>query len=120
MIRSGLSILLALAGVQAAQAADARQGVAIAQRWCASCHVVSPEQKSGNTETPPFSDIARRRTDAKELASFIAEPHPKMPPMALSRDDIADIVQYIRTLNPDLDVAPLLDKDVKPEDPHRG
>ena len=120
MIRTGLAILLALAGANIAHAADAKQGLAIAQRWCASCHIVTPAQKSGTTDVPPFDDIAKRRTDAKELATFIAEPHPVMPPMALSRDNIADLVQYIRSLNPALDPTPQLDKDDKPEEPRRG
>ena len=120
MIRNGLAILVILAAASTARAADAQAGLTIAQRWCSACHVVSPDQTLGNTEVPPFSDIAKRRTDAKELAAFIAEPHPKMPAMALSRDEIADIVQYIRSLNAALDNAPQLDKDVKPDEPRRG
>ena len=120
MIRSGLVLGLVLVSGGAAFAADARQGLIISQRWCSACHVVSSDQKTGSTEVPPFSDIAKRRTDARELSAFIAEPHPKMPSMSLSREEIADIVQYIRSLNPALDWVPMLDKDVKPEEPRRG
>lgn len=83
-----------------ALAADAKHGGVIAKRWCAACHVVSSEQQSASADVPPFADIARRRTDPKALAAFLADPHPKMPDMHLTRREIEDIVAYIRSLNP--------------------
>jgi mono/diheme cytochrome c family protein len=89
---------LVIAG--SAFAADAKHGAVIAKRWCAACHVVSSEQKSGSADVPPFADIARRRTDSNALAAFLVDPHPKMPDMHLTRREIEDIVAYIRSLNP--------------------
>jgi hypothetical protein len=43
----------------------------IAKRWCAACHVVTSEQKTGSADVPSFADIARRRTNAKALAAFL-------------------------------------------------
>jgi mono/diheme cytochrome c family protein len=83
-----------------ALAADAKHGLTIAKRWCAACHVVTSEQKTGSADVPSFADIARRRTNAKALAAFLTDPHPKMPDMHLSRTEIDDIVAYIRSLNP--------------------
>ena len=37
---------------------------------------------------------------SKALAAFLADPHPKMPDMHLSRSEIDDIVAYIQSLNP--------------------
>ena len=47
---------------------------------------------------PTFADIARRKTEKKPLAAFLAEPHGKMPDMSLTRAEIDDIVAYIRSL----------------------
>lgn len=106
-----LAPLLAAAFVAApAQAAEGAQravhhgdpvhGGAIARRWCAACHVVASDQKTAQADAPSFGDVAKRRTDDKELSVFLADPHPKMPDMHLSRREIEDIVAYIRTQAP--------------------
>lgn len=102
---SRASILLGLAGAAAlvavpAAAGDAQKGATIAKRWCASCHVVSKDQTSANADAPSFSDIAKRRTDKKQIGNFLMDPHPPMPDMHLSRKEIDDIVSYIRSLDP--------------------
>ena len=102
------------------QAADADKGKIIAQRWCASCHVVSPEQSKASVDVPTFMDISKRRTDAKALTNFIADPHPVMPQMALTRDDVADVVRYIQTFNPNAIPLTVPEKDKKPDEPFRG
>jgi mono/diheme cytochrome c family protein len=83
----------------AAQAADSRTGEALARRWCASCHVVAADQRGPATEAPPFASIARRPDfDARALAFFLLNPHPKMPDMGLSRPATEDIAAYIASL----------------------
>ena len=83
----------------AGHSADAEHGRDIAKRWCASCHVVSPEQQSANADVPPFATIAQSPNfDPKRLAYFLLEPHPKMPQMALSRRAADDIAAYIQSL----------------------
>ena len=80
-------------------AADAAHGLDLAKRWCASCHVVSPEQTRASADVPPFAAIAKSPNfDTKRLAYFLLEPHPKMPQMALSRSAADDIAAYIETL----------------------
>jgi mono/diheme cytochrome c family protein len=83
-----------------ALAADAAHGRTIAERWCASCHLVTSGQKTASADVPSFADVATRRTDAKALRNFLVDPHPKMPNMHLSRREIDDIVAYIRSLDP--------------------
>jgi mono/diheme cytochrome c family protein len=97
---SGIAFAAALSFPLTAAAADAKHGATIAQRWCATCHIVTSDQKTGSADVPPFADIARRKTNAKALAAFLADPHPKMPDMHLTRTEIEDIVAYIRSLNP--------------------
>ena len=79
--------------------ADAQHGRDLAKRWCASCHVVSPDQQSASADAPPFATVARYPNfDPKRLAYFLLEPHPKMPQMALGRAAADDIAAYIQTL----------------------
>ena len=83
----------------AAVAADAANGKRLAERWCASCHVVTSEQQHGNTQAPPFSEIAKKpHLDAPMIALFLLLPHPKMPDMSLSRYEAGDIAAYIASL----------------------
>jgi mono/diheme cytochrome c family protein len=83
----------------AALAADADNGERLAERWCAACHVVAPNQRSANADAPPFAAIARRAGfNAERLAFFLLEPHPKMPNMALTRTEASDVAAYIGTL----------------------
>lgn len=79
--------------------ASAARGQAIAQRWCAECHVVSPDQKSAKADVPSFAAIASRRPagGAVPLETFLMNPHPRMPDMQLTRNEVADLVAYIRS-----------------------
>ncbi len=91
-----LSITAAVVLPLAAHAADAYHGEALAKRWCAACHIVAADQKSGSTQAPPFSAVAKTpRFDASRLAYFLLDPHPKMPDMGLSRNDANDLATYI-------------------------
>ncbi|MGA2567548.1 MAG: cytochrome c [Pseudolabrys sp.] len=96
-IISGLVLLTAIAALsQAAAAADVANGERLATRWCAACHVVATDQKSGNTQVAPFSAIAKVPDfDAAKLALYLLLPHPKMPDMSLSRSEAADLTAYI-------------------------
>ena len=96
-IISGLVLLAAIAALsQAAAAADVANGERLAKRWCAACHVVATDQKSGNTQVAPFSAIAKVPDfDAAKLALYLLLPHPKMPDMSLSRSEAADLSAYI-------------------------
>jgi mono/diheme cytochrome c family protein len=79
--------------------ADVEHGRDLAKRWCASCHVVSPDQQRASADVPPFTAIANSPNfDPKRLAYFLLEPHPKMPQMALSRSAADDIAAYIQSL----------------------
>jgi mono/diheme cytochrome c family protein len=92
-----LALSLILPG--AAQAADAATGRQLAQRWCATCHVVTPEQARASADVPSFAAIAAKPGfNANALAFFLLEPHPKMPNMSLTRVEAGDIAAYIATL----------------------
>jgi mono/diheme cytochrome c family protein len=82
-----------------AMAADADHGVELAKRWCATCHLVDGDQKQASADVSSFAAIARKPDFTPEkVASFLLEPHPKMPNFPLSRDEAADIAAYISSM----------------------
>jgi cytochrome c len=85
------------AGVAVAPArAAADSGKELAQRWCASCHVVGNNQQSPVPQGPPsFRAVARSGITAAQLRTFLSHPHGAMPDLALTRAEIDDLVQYI-------------------------
>lgn len=84
----------------AALAADAKQGKAIAQRWCASCHIVEHGQRSAAADqAPPFASLAAKPDFGPDkLAFLLLRPHPNMPQLSLGRSEITDLADYMLTL----------------------
>jgi len=79
--------------------ADAGHGGDLAKRWCAACHLVSPDQQRASADVPPFAKIAQSPNfDAKSLTNFLLDPHPKMPELPLSHAAAEDIAAYIQSL----------------------
>ena len=99
LVRWCLTVAL-LAAASPAFAADADNGLRLAFRWCAACHVVSPTQSRASTDqAPPFAAIAKMPDfDADKIAAFLLSSHPKMPDMNLSRSEAADLAAYITAL----------------------
>ena len=86
-------------GVSRAAAADADHGAELAKRWCATCHVVDKDQKQASADVPPFGAIANKPDFSPDkIASFLLDPHPKMPNFPLSRIEAGDIAAYIKSL----------------------
>lgn len=98
--RPAALLSLLLLGAPAAQAADAAAGHALAERWCATCHVVGPDAKSGVSDAPTFTAIAARDGDlsAAWLSFRLLRPHPQMPSVSLSRTEAADLSAYFASL----------------------
>ena len=98
---AALALILIMAAMPGANAAgDAARGQALAEQWCTGCHIVSASQKSANADVPSFFDIAKRADGNLEpLAVFLADPHPPMPNLGLSRNEISDLLAYIGSLN---------------------
>lgn len=98
--RSLMSILVAgVTTVGARAAGDPGLGERVARQWCANCHIVAADQTSGNPDVPTFFEIARNPLMAGEkLGEFLIDPHPVMPDMALTRNEVDNLVSYIRSL----------------------
>ncbi len=94
-----LVLIAASLACTSAHAADPANGKRLSERWCDSCHVVSPNQRRANVDVPSFAAISRQANlNAARLALFLLAPHPPLPDMALSRTEAADIASYIRSL----------------------
>ena len=93
------SMLLSGLCASAAAAADAQHGKELARQWCAECHLVASDQSRANADVASFASLARRSDfSAAHLAFFLLDPHPKMPNLALTRVEAADLAAYIATL----------------------
>lgn len=90
-----LAVMCAVAG-PARAAGDAAEGQRIAEQWCFGCHAVGA---AGTDAAPPFTEVAKRagRTD-DYFYVWLTDPHPPMPRLDLSRQDIADLIAYLRSL----------------------
>ena len=99
--RTGFAALITATAVSPAFAADVDHGKELALQWCSACHLVSNDQdRVSGASVPSFYDIAKAPgLDEAALKTFLADPHPKMPNMTLSNDEIADITRYIGTLS---------------------
>ena len=79
-----------------AMGANPDNGSTLAKRWCTGCHVVSADQAKGTDIAPSFASIAVKPDfNVEKIASFLLEPHPKMPNMALSSEEVKDISAFI-------------------------
>jgi mono/diheme cytochrome c family protein len=98
------TVFAALMGVVSGGAAlgapaDSEHGEVLARRWCAACHIVADDQAQGTDNVPTFAAIAARPGfDAGRIATFLRDPHPKMPDMQLSGAEAADLAAYIASL----------------------
>ena len=102
LIAGAMMTLFAAAALPAA-AADAARGHQIAKSWCTSCHVIDNAGTGTRIDTAPgFPTIAAdaARSDERRLSGWLSTSHPTMPDFGMARDEVADLVAYIRTLAP--------------------
>lgn len=97
-----LTLALSAGGLHAQQVhPDAKIGKQIADKLCVGCHIVDAEA-SGRTvpaDVPSFARIANvPGQTATSIAGAIVVPHPPMPQIQLTREEIGDVAAYILTL----------------------
>jgi cytochrome c len=103
IIRLGI-VVLALGGVAPALGqtlpGDPVQGRAIAERWCASCHLVSsrPVGPAGDGAATFQSIADRTSTTALSLRAFLQTPHGRMPDLNLTQAETDDLIAYVLSL----------------------
>lgn len=79
-----------------------QQGLERSKQWCAHCHLVAPgSQAVAQPGVPTFESIAAQPDQsAEKIENGILGPHPPMPDLQLSRDNIRDLALYIMSLRP--------------------
>ena len=90
--------LVFLPGLASAQ--DVAQGKAMAERWCANCHVVSGSATTGSANgLPTFPALAgdTRVTEGTLRAAMSAQ-HGRMPDFSLTKREQDNLVAYIQSL----------------------
>lgn len=102
-----VAIALALAPAWAAKAAFAQEnpdaataGRRLALQLCSGCHFVAPGQRVPmSVNAPPFQAIANDPdTTEFRLRNALRVPHPVMPTLILSPEEVEDVVAYILSL----------------------
>ena len=83
-----------------AQAQDVLRGQALAERWCANCHVVSRTADTGRANgLPTFPALADSKdVTAATLKGAMTAKHSRMPDFQLGARDQDDLVAYILSL----------------------
>lgn len=94
-----LAAAILASGPPPAGAQTADDGRALAQRRCASCHLVDRDAGSGSDAAPPFRLMANDPAyTSSRLKGWLADPHPPMPNVNLTRREIDALVAHIRSL----------------------
>ncbi|MBK1657543.1 hypothetical protein CKO45_04780 [Paracraurococcus ruber] len=97
-----LAALPALAQRRALEQERLAYGRAVAENWCANCHLVGPQARGpAGDAAPPFAAIAAMPgTTAMALRAFLQTPHDRMPDYRLSQAELDGVVAYILGLQP--------------------
>ncbi len=99
-IRTISAIILASGLSTGVDAGDVQQGARLAQQWCSNCHLTGDDQAAGGDTAPPFAIIAETAAARMDdLTAWLADPHPPMPNLNLTRYEIDDLLAYIESLN---------------------
>jgi mono/diheme cytochrome c family protein len=85
-----------------------QRGRQVAERWCAECHRIAPDEPSGTRAghilppplvAPSFMDVAARPgLDHAQLERFITELHLPMPTFRLDATEQEQVIRYILSL----------------------
>ena len=82
----------------AATAGDAKQGQQLVERSCSSCHATNVTATVADG-APPLSFIAKdNKARPAWIRGWLMDPHPPMPGIMLSRQQVDNIIAYLNTL----------------------
>ncbi len=86
------------------------KGATLADRLCTNCHLSDDTTRSAvPAGIPTFRGIANKPGQTgMHIVGVLMAPHPPMPNINLSRDEIGDIVAYLQTLRADQTLPHLL------------
>jgi mono/diheme cytochrome c family protein len=98
-LRALALLLFMLPALACAQ--DAARGKAMAERWCANCHVVSTTATIGSANgLETFPALARdpKVTESKLRAAMTSQHGGGMPDFSLTREEQDDLIAYVFSL----------------------
>lgn len=95
------TIVIGHAGLAHAASGSAEAGRQLAIRSCSSCHAIDAA-KTATDNAPPFAAVAKTNKERPAwIRGWLTQPHPPMPNISLSRQQIDDIIAYLGTLPTD-------------------
>ena len=97
-LRCAPLFLLLLLSTPALAQGDPEAGRDLVRRWCTTCHVVELEGTGTDAGPALPALLAGKQRSADEIRGWLADPHPPMPNLELSRREIEDIVAYLQSL----------------------
>ena len=101
-----ISFLLFSLVVANASAADkdlTAKGKSLVTANCSRCHAIGKEGDSPHAEAPPFRTLSNKypvENLAESLAEGIVSGHPDMPIFVFSPQDVAAIIDYLKSVQP--------------------
>ena len=96
-----VTVVIAHAGLAHAASGNAEAGRQLAMRSCSSCHAIDAA-KTATDNAPPFAVVAKANKERPAwIRGWLMSPHPPMPNISLSRQQIDDIVAYLGTVPTD-------------------
>lgn len=105
MLRLPLSlffgVVILVATLPDAGAANRQQGLRLARLYCASCHAIDKVSPSPLTIAPPFRDLHKRypvESLEESLGEGIMTGHPSMPQFQFEPDQIDDFLAFLKSL----------------------
>lgn len=89
---------------------SAEKGYELASKFCKTCHLIDGNSVDPTPAgPPPFSWIANKPGQtADRIKGSLLLPHPPMPDMHLSNDEIMDVIAYLDTLRSDEAAPPFV------------
>jgi mono/diheme cytochrome c family protein len=77
---------------------DPDAGRQLVMNSCTACHAPAGT-KSATDGAPPLSFIARdTRSNPLSIHAWLMDPHPPMPGIMLSRQQVSDVIAYLSSL----------------------
>ena len=96
-----LAVALGYAPAAVAAAGNVDAGRLLVTRSCSSCHVVDAAL-TATDGAPPLSAVAKTNKERPAwIRGWLMDPHPPMPSIMLSRQQIDDIIAYLSSLPSD-------------------
>jgi cytochrome c len=96
-----LTAFLGCAPAAYAAAGNADAGRLLVTRSCSSCHALDAAS-TATDGAPPLSTVAKTNKERPAwIRGWLMDPHPPMPSIMLSRQQIDDVIAYLSSLPSD-------------------